>query len=203
MASNLQNALSNAYKGLNQIQFDGMFYRKDIGWRALEEISKSSSKNTSTKATYAAAGVNIDAGNSLVDRIKALVKTTRRPGSDADLGLKGVFDLSRAGFSGTDTILVAGTDGVGTKLKIAQLTNYHSTIGIDLVAMSVNDLLTQGAEPLFFLDYYATSKLNVETAVQVIQGITDGCRQARCALIGGETAEMPGFYQVCFCPVPI
>ncbi len=143
--------------------------------------------------TYADAGVDIDAGNALVKAIKPLAKSTLRPGADADLGGFGaLFDLKRAGFK--DPILVAANDGVGTKLKIAIDTGHHATIGIDLVAMCVNDLLAQGAEPLFFLDYYATGKLDVATARDVVAGIADGCRQAGAALIGGETAEMPGMY---------
>ncbi|MCL4767100.1 MAG: phosphoribosylformylglycinamidine cyclo-ligase [Hyphomicrobiaceae bacterium] len=143
--------------------------------------------------SYRDAGVDIDAGNALVEAIKPLAKATRRLGADADLGGFGaLFDLKRAGFA--DPILVASTDGVGTKLKIAIETGRHATIGIDLVAMCVNDLLAQGAEPLFFLDYFACGKLDVETARTVVAGIAEGCRQAGCALIGGETAEMPGMY---------
>ncbi len=148
---------------------------------------------TAKPITYADAGVDIDAGNALVRAIKPLAKSTLRPGADADLGGFGaLFDLKRAGFK--DPILVAANDGVGTKLKIAIDTGHHATIGIDLVAMCVNDLLAQGAEPLFFLDYYATGKLDVATARDVVAGIADGCRQAGAALIGGETAEMPGMY---------
>ncbi|WP_397394345.1 phosphoribosylformylglycinamidine cyclo-ligase [Phenylobacterium sp.] len=143
--------------------------------------------------TYAQAGVDIDAGAALVDRIKPLARATRRPGADAALGGFGaLFDLKAAGFS--DPLLVTTTDGVGTKLKIAIETGQHDTVGIDLVAMCVNDLLAQGAEPLLFLDYFATGKLDVEAAARVVGGIAEGCRQAGCALVGGETAEMPGMY---------
>jgi phosphoribosylformylglycinamidine cyclo-ligase len=143
--------------------------------------------------TYAQAGVDIDAGNRMVELIKPLVRATRRPGADAEIGGFGaLFDLKRAGFS--DPVLVATTDGVGTKLKIAIETGVHDTIGIDLVAMSVNDLVVQGAEPLFFLDYFSCSKLAPEIGAQVVKGIAAGCREAGCALIGGETAEMPGMY---------
>ncbi len=144
--------------------------------------------------TYRDSGVDIDAGNALVQAIKPLVKSTRRSGADADLGgFGGLFDLKAAGFR--DPVLVATNDGVGTKLKIAIDTGLHDTIGIDLVAMCVNDLVVQGSEPLFFLDYFATGKLDVETARRVVGGIAAGCREAGCALIGGETAEMPGMYQ--------
>ena len=143
--------------------------------------------------SYRDAGVDIDAGNALVEAIKPLARSTRRRGADADLGGFGaLFDLKAAGFK--DPILVASNDGVGTKLKIAIDTGMHATIGVDLVAMCVNDLLAQGAEPLFFLDYFACGKLDVATARAVIAGIAEGCRQAGCALIGGETAEMPCMY---------
>ena len=143
--------------------------------------------------TYAQSGVDIDAGDALVDRIKPLAASTRRPGADADLGgFGGAFDLKAAGYK--DPILISGTDGVGTKLKLAIATGKLDTIGIDLVAMCVNDVLAQGAEPLFFLDYFATSKLDADKGEQIVSGIAEGCRQAGCALIGGETAEMPGIY---------
>ena len=142
---------------------------------------------------YRAAGVDIDAGEALVEAIKPLAKATTRAGVIGGLGGFGaLFDLKAAGF--TDPVLVSTTDGVGTKLKIAIETGLHGTVGIDLVAMCVNDLVVQGAEPLFFLDYFATGKLSVEQARLVIAGIAEGCRQAGCALVGGETAEMPGMY---------
>ncbi|MGQ0672323.1 MAG: phosphoribosylformylglycinamidine cyclo-ligase [Hyphomicrobium sp.] len=159
------------------------------------------SDETSQPITYAQSGVDIDAGNALVEAIKPLVKATRRIGADADLGgFGGLFDLKRAGFK--DPILVSTNDGVGTKLKIAIDTGSgqgpaspgHATIGIDLVAMCVNDLVVAGAEPLFFLDYFAVGKLDVAVAKTVIAGIAAGCTEAGCALIGGETAEMPGMY---------
>src|ERR1700755_685280 len=144
--------------------------------------------------TYADSGVDIDAGNRLVDLIKPLVRATARTGADAESGgFGGMLDLKAAGF--TDPVLVAANDGVGTKVKIAIDTGRHDTIGIDLVAMSVNDLVVQGAEPLFFLDYYACGKLEPEVGAAVVAGISVGCREAGCALIGGETAEMPGVYQ--------
>ncbi len=153
----------------------------------------SDKKSAGNGLTYAEAGVDIDAGNALVKRIKPLVKTTSRPGADSDIGgFGGLFDLKAAGF--TDPVLVAANDGVGTKLKIAIDTGIHDTVGIDLVAMCVNDLVVQGAEPLFFLDYFATGALDVEAAATVVGGIAEGCRIAGAALIGGETAEMPGMY---------
>ncbi len=144
--------------------------------------------------SYRAAGVDITAGNALVEAIKPLARSTRRKGADGALGgFGGLFDLKACGFK--DPVLVAANDGVGTKLKIAIEAGRHDTVGIDLVAMSVNDLVVQGAEPLFFLDYFASGRLDVSVARDVIAGIAEGCRQSGCALIGGETAEMPGLYQ--------
>lgn len=159
-----------------------------------DDKGKAERKGATHPVTYRDAGVDIDAGNALVKAIKPFVRATRRPGSDADIGgFGGLFDLKAAGFK--DPILVAANDGVGTKLKIAIETGCHDTIGIDLVAMCVNDLIVQGAEPLFFLDYFACSRLDTDVAADVIKGISNGCRIAGCALIGGETAEMPGMYQ--------
>lgn len=149
--------------------------------------------NSTTGLSYADSGVDVDAGNSLVERIKPLVRSTRRPGADAEIGgFGGLFDLAAAGYR--DPILVAANDGVGTKVKLAVEAGRHDTIGIDLVAMCVNDLVVQGAEPLFFLDYFASGRLDVDVGAAVVSGIAEGCRQAGCALIGGETAEMPGVY---------
>ncbi|MCI0465882.1 MAG: phosphoribosylformylglycinamidine cyclo-ligase [Beijerinckiaceae bacterium] len=146
-----------------------------------------------TGLTYAGAGVDIDAGSAMVERIRPLARATRRRGAGAEIGgFGGLFDLKAAGF--TDPILVAANDGVGTKVKIAALCGIHGTIGIDLVAMCVNDIAVQGAEPLFFLDYYATGKLDPAIGEEVVKGIAQGCIEAGAALIGGETAEMPGLY---------
>ena len=150
---------------------------------------------TQKPLTYADAGVSIDAGNALVRAIGPLARSTARPGANADLGgFGGFFDLKAAGYS--DPLLVAANDGVGTKLKLAIETGRHDGVGIDLVAMCANDLVVQGAEPLFFLDYYATAKLDNQVATAVVASIAEGCRRAGCALIGGETAEMPGMYGV-------
>ncbi|WP_426956467.1 phosphoribosylformylglycinamidine cyclo-ligase [Muricoccus radiodurans] len=146
-----------------------------------------------TRLTYRDAGVDIEAGDALVDRIKPLARSTDRAGTMGGLGGFGaLFDLKAAGF--TDPVLVSSTDGVGTKLRLAIEARHHATVGVDLVAMCANDLVVQGAEPLFFLDYFATGALDVAQAAEVVAGIAEGCRQAGCALVGGETAEMPGMY---------
>jgi len=144
--------------------------------------------------TYAGAGVDIEKANRLVESIKEIAKKTNRSGVIGEIGgFSGLFSLNTTNMQ--KPVLVSSTDGVGTKLKIAFMAGKHDTIGIDLVAMSVNDILVQGAEPLFFLDYFATGKLDTEIAIDVIKGISEGCKQAKCALLGGETAEMPGFYK--------
>ncbi len=143
--------------------------------------------------TYAEAGVDVGRGNAFVEAVKPAIRSTARPGADAEIGgFGGIFDLKAAGFA--DPLLVAANDGVGTKVRVAVETGRHDTIGIDLVAMCVNDLVVQGAEPLFFLDYYAAGRLEPDSAATVVAGIAAGCRDAGCALIGGETAEMPGLY---------
>ncbi|KAF4025867.1 hypothetical protein G4228_018028, partial [Cervus hanglu yarkandensis] len=184
---NLTSALEEARKGLAAIKFEGAVYRKDIGFRAIAFLQQPRG------LTYKESGVDIAAGNMLVQKIKPLAKATSRPGCDVDLGgFAGLFDLKAAGF--TDPLLACGTDGVGTKLKIAQQCNKHDTIGQDLVAMCVNDILAQGAEPLFFLDYFSCGKLDLRMTEAVIAGIAQACRKAGCALLGGETAEMPDMY---------
>ncbi|KAM9201367.1 trifunctional purine biosynthetic protein adenosine-3 [Dugong dugon] len=183
----LPSALEEAKKGLAAIKFEGAVYRKDIGRRALAFLQQPRG------LTYKEAGVDIAAGDMLVKKIKPLARATSRPGCEVDLGgFAGLFDLKAASFK--DPLLASGTDGVGTKLKIAQLCNKHDTIGQDLVAMCVNDILAQGAEPLFFLDYFSCGKLNLDTAEAVVAGIAEACGKAGCALLGGETAEMPDMY---------
>lgn len=189
-ASTLRESVDKAYVGVDHVSFDKKYNRKDIAHRAFRDA-----ETKVAGATYAEAGVSVDNGNLLVDQIKAKVKSTSRSGADSDIGgFGGLFDLKAAGYDGADTLLVAATDGVGTKLRIAQIMDIHDTVGIDLVAMNVNDLVVQGAEPLIFLDYFATGKLDVEIAAKFVSGVADGCITAGCALVGGETSEMPGMY---------
>ncbi|KAJ8321082.1 hypothetical protein KUTeg_002669 [Tegillarca granosa] len=187
--TDFESASSKAQETVKLVKFEHSYYRKDIGFHVL---SRYNSKQNGM-LTYESAGVNIEAGNCLVQAIKPLAANTKRSGCDASLGGFGaLFDIKAAGY--TDPILVSGTDGVGTKLKIAQQISTHDTIGVDLVAMCVNDILAHGAEPLFFLDYFATGKLDVSIATEIVSGIAKGCKEAGCALVGGETAEMPGIY---------
>lgn len=192
VAETLEEAVRKSYVGISTIHFQGMHYRKDIAHRAFRDAAQGSQG-----LTYASAGVSIDAGNDLVNKIKASVARTRRPGSDAVIGgFGGTFSLAAANSSyhPHSPTLIGAIDGVGTKLKIAHAVGVHNTVGIDLVAMNVNDLVVQGAEPLFFLDCYSCGKLEVETAAAFVTGVADGCAQAGCALVGGETAEMPGLF---------
>ncbi|CAJ0929957.1 unnamed protein product [Ranitomeya imitator] len=187
LRKDLPSALEEANKGASAIDFPGAVYRKDIGFRAIAYLRQH------RHLTYKDSGVDIEAGNNLVRKIKPFAAATARPGCNAELGgFAGLFDLKAAGF--IDPILVSGTDGVGTKLKIAQSCDKHDTIGQDLVAMCVNDILAQGAEPLFFLDYFGCGALDVSVAESVVSGIAKACQMAGCALLGGETAEMPGMY---------
>ncbi|KAK4106725.1 phosphoribosylamine--glycine ligase [Parathielavia hyrcaniae] len=188
VGDSLRAAVDRAYEGVKLISFDGMYYRQDIAYRAFRAA------DAFDKLTYAQSGVSIDAGNELVERIKAAVATTRRPGADAVIGgFGGEVDLSAASHPNAP-IIVGAIDGVGTKLIIAQKMNKHDTVGIDLVAMNVNDLVVQGAEPFMFLDYYGCSRLDVAVAASFVSGVAAGCIAAGCALVGGETAEMPDLY---------
>lgn len=192
-ASTLEEAVRKSYAGMSTIHFKDMFYRKDIAHRAFRQNQPSAHESL----TYASAGVSIDAGNDLVRKIKDSVARTKRPGTDASIGgFGGLFSLASANpsYHPHSPTLIAAIDGVGTKLKIAHAANIHNTVGVDLVAMNVNDLVVQGAEPLFFLDCFSCGALDLHTASSFVSGVADGCVQAGCALIGGETAEMPGLF---------
>ena len=196
----LEDAIRNAYKGMSSVKFPEMHYRKDIGHRALTRSSEfldargNGAMDDPDSLTYASAGVSIADGNNLVKMITPLVASTARPGADAEIGgFGGVMDLSGAGYA-APPVIIGAIDGVGTKLFIAHAMKKHDTVGIDLVAMNVNDLVVQGAEALFFLDCYSCAKLDVKTAADFVRGVVEGCKQAGCALVGGETAEMPGMF---------
>ena len=196
----LQDAVERAYTGIRTIQFSNMHYRSDIGHRDLarcQPLASSISDNANgvqESMTYASAGVSVSAGNELVRRIGPLLSSTARSGTSATIGgFGGLFDLSTAGYQASP-IIIGAIDGVGTKLHIAHALRKHDTVGIDLVAMNVNDLVVQGAEALFFLDCYSCGKLDVDIAADFVKGVVAGCKEAGCALIGGETAEMPGLF---------
>lgn len=186
-APTLRGAVDLAYKGVGHVHFQDAHFRHDIAHRAFRAADQRVS------ITYASAGVDVDAGNAFVEKIKSKVRSTARTGSSAQIGgFGGIFDLSMTGFK--DPLLISATDGVGTKLIIAQSLEKHDTVGIDLVGMNANDLIVQGSEPLFFLDYFASGHLDPKTAADFVSGVADGCILAGCALVGGETAEMPGLY---------
>ncbi|KAL8688389.1 MAG: hypothetical protein Q9218_005689 [Villophora microphyllina] len=195
-AASLESAISNAYNLMSSIHFPNMHYRRDIGHRALHRQQSPLSTNlpNGQPLSYADAGVSVSAGEQLVRRIKPLTASTARPGAAGNIGnFAGTLDLGDAGYK-EPPILVAATDGVGTKLMIAHATNKHDTIGKDLVAMNVNDLIVQGAKPLMFLDVFSCGKLDVDVAEEVVKGVATGCIEGGCALVGGETAEMPGIF---------
>ena len=190
IAGTLKAAVAQAYEGMKTIHFEGMHFRKDIAHRAFRSNSQADEP-----MTYASAGVSIDAGNDLVQQIKVAVKSTAIPGADGSIGgFAGTFSLAKASFHPQSPTLVMCTDGIGTKLKLAFAMDKHDTIGVDLVAMNVNDLIVTGARPLMFVDYYACSKLHVLNAKDFVGGVAAGCRESACVLAGGETAEMPGLY---------
>ena len=197
IAPSLDKAVASAYEIMRAIHFPKMHYRKDIAHRALKHAAKVSATqnlNGTEAMTYASTGVSIDNGEKLVQKINPMVASTRRPGAQAELGgFGGVFDLTEAGY--LDARTVTGTDGVGTKLLIALAMNKHDTVGIDLVAMNANDIVVSGAEPLYLTDVYSCHRLDIDVAVEVVKGICEGCRQANCALVGGETAEMGDMFK--------
>jgi phosphoribosylamine--glycine ligase/phosphoribosylformylglycinamidine cyclo-ligase len=191
-ARSLEEAVKKAYEGVNLIKFDGMQYRKDIAHRAFKRQKVGAGAEP---LTYAQSGVSIEGGNQFVEQIKRAVASTKQPGAEAEIGgFGGEVDLALAGYPGAP-VIVGAIDGVGTKLKIAHAMGRHDTVGIDLVAMNVNDLIVQGAAPKMFLDYIGCSKLDPAAAAAFVQGVAQGCIDAGCALVGGETAEMPGMYQ--------
>lgn len=200
IGSSIVSAVEKAYNGVSSIRFNRMHYRKDIAHRALKHMNGDDKNDVSADLqamTYAAAGVSITAGDELVHRIKPFVKKTAQRWAPADIGgFGGEISLADAGYPSNSPKIVAAIDGIGTKLMVAQAIGEYSTVGIDLVAMNVNDLIVQGAKPLAFLDYYACGKLDVDDCVSFVKGVVEGCRQSQCALIGGETAEMPTLYKV-------
>lgn len=184
----LKESVETAYKGVELVSYEGKYYRTDIGHKGIK-------LETLKKLTYLSSGVSVENGNELVKNISKIVKSTRRKGCDSKIGgFGGLFFLNESELDLKDLVLVSTTDGVGTKLLIAQELDIHNTVGIDLVAMNVNDLIVQGAEPLFFLDYFASGKLDLDVAQSFISGVAEGCLQSECALVGGETSEMPGMY---------
>ena len=194
-AASLEDALAQAYNIMASIDWPNKHYRTDIAHRALKPTAQAQSTSKEPHMTYAEAGVSISLGNKLVDRIKPLTKSTARPGASAEIGgFGGLFDLLKAGYK-EPPLMVTGSDGIGTKLKVAQAVDKHDTIGIDLVAMNVNDIVSEGAEPLWFTDVFSCGELNIDIATSVVEGVCNGCKEARCALVGGETAEMAGLFQ--------
>ena len=193
-APSLENALAQASNVIASIDWPNKYHRTDIAHCALELTVQKQSTSRKSNMTYAEAGVSISSGNKLVDRIKPLAKSTARPGASAELGgFGGPFDLLEAGYK-EPPLMVTGSDGVGTKLKVAQAVGKHNTIGIDLVAMNVNDIISEGAEPLWFTDVFSCGKLDIDIATSVVEGVCNGCKKAGCALVGGETAEMAGLF---------
>jgi len=198
IGSEILTAVERAYRGVSCVRFERMQYRRDIAHRALNKPPAKPTTTAPTQApmTYASAGVSIAAGNSLVQNIKSLVRSTARPGVGAIIGgFGGELSLPDAGYPADSPTIVMAIDGIGTKVMIAQAMGLYSTVGIDLVAMNVNDLVVQGAQPLAFLDYYATGRLDVPSATEFVRGVADGCILANCGLVGGETAEMFGLYR--------
>ena len=194
-AASLEEALAQASDIMASIDWPNKHHRTDIAHRALKSPAQGQPISQKSNMTYAEAGVSIASGNELVNRIKSLVKSTARPGASAEVGgFGGIFDLFEAGYK-EPPLMITGSDGVGTKLKIAQAVGRNDTIGIDLVAMNVNDIVSEGAEPLWFTDVFSCGQLDVDIAASVVEGVCNGCKEAGCALVGGETAEMAGLFQ--------